>query len=102
VYDSADQIARARSLRKRRKAAANKLSYVIMLPVFVAFFALWREPTMAWLYANAVLPDYGVMQFMDGRPSVDWDRVLVAGVVGAVIGGVGYMIARPLVGIFVR
>lgn len=90
------------ALKKRRKAAATKLAYIIMTPLLIMFFVFWREPTMAWLYANGILPDYGVMQFMDGRTMVDWDRTLVAAAAGAASGLVGYLIATPVVRIFMR
>ena len=101
-FNTADQIARQRALKKQRKALSNCIIIIVAIPLFFVFFTIYREPTMIWLYSNDILPDYGVMQFVEGRSRVNWDRHLVSGVVGGAIGLIGSIVAYPIVRIFVR
>ena len=98
----ADQIARQRSLIKRRKAATNRLTILLMVPFLILFFVFLRETTDVWLYNNGILPDYGIAQLFEGRQQVNWDRVLVSGVVGALIGLVANMVGSAFAWLTVR
>lgn len=97
VFARSEQAKQARALRKRREAVATKIAFVLAAPCLFVYFTNYQEPTMAWLYEQGLLPKYGIMQFIEGRQVIDWDRVMVSGIAGALFTTVGYVIALPIV-----
>lgn len=97
VFARSEQAKQARALKKRREAVATKIAFVLAAPCLFMYFVNYQEPIMAWLYEQGLLPKYGIMQFIEGRQVVDWDRIMVSGIAGGLLTTIGYVIALPIV-----
>lgn len=102
VFARSEQAKQERARRKRREAVATKIAFVLAAPCLAIYFMSFQTQVMAWLYEQSLLPNYGIMQLFEGRQTIDWDRVMVSGIVGAVLMLIGYMIAWPIARLVVR
>ncbi|MEJ6402093.1 hypothetical protein [Yoonia sp. 2307UL14-13] len=88
--------------KRERKPVVNTVTAIVAVPLFFAYFTMWRNPVFSWLKANGIFPQYGIDQFIDGSSIVDHDRALVSGLAGMLFAVSGYMIGTAIAKVVVR